>query len=92
MQYRMHPSISLFPNTSFYDGKILDAPSVMQREYQKKYLPGPMFGSYSFINVNEGREDFDELGKSKNNLIEVAVVKEILQNLQRGMCSLFTLR
>lgn len=65
MQYRMHPSISLFPNISFYDGKILDAPSVMQREYQKKYLPGPMFGPYSFINIEEGREDFDEVGKSK---------------------------
>uniref|UniRef100_N1QU66 Uncharacterized protein n=1 Tax=Aegilops tauschii TaxID=37682 RepID=N1QU66_AEGTA len=39
MQYRMHPSISIFPNSSFYGGQLLDAPSVMQKEHQKKYLP-----------------------------------------------------
>ncbi|KAL6652174.1 hypothetical protein ACP70R_011099 [Stipagrostis hirtigluma subsp. patula] len=84
MQYRMHPSISIFPNNSFYGGKISDAPSVMQKEYQKKYLPGSMFGPYSFINIGEGREDIDELGHSRKNLFEVVVVQEILQNLQRA--------
>ncbi|KAM3388636.1 hypothetical protein ACQJBY_011023 [Aegilops geniculata] len=39
MQYRMHSSISIFPNSSFYGGQLLDAPSVMQKEHQKKYLP-----------------------------------------------------
>uniref|UniRef100_J3M0Q2 DNA2/NAM7 helicase-like C-terminal domain-containing protein n=1 Tax=Oryza brachyantha TaxID=4533 RepID=J3M0Q2_ORYBR len=40
MQYRMHPSISIFPNINFYDGKLLDAPNVKQKEHRKKYLPG----------------------------------------------------
>lgn len=86
----MHPSISIFPNTSFYDGKISDAPSVMQNEHQKKYLPGSMFGPYSFVNIGDGTEEFDELGHSRRNLVEVAVIEEILCNLQRGMFSLFT--
>ncbi|KAL6882571.1 hypothetical protein ACP4OV_011261 [Aristida adscensionis] len=86
VQYRMHPGISIFPNISFYNGKISDAPCVRQKEYQKKYLPGPMFGPYSFINIEEGSEDFDELGRSRKNLFEVVVVQEILRNLQRA-CS-----
>ncbi|KAJ1272389.1 hypothetical protein BS78_06G198200 [Paspalum vaginatum] len=84
MQYRMHPSISIFPNSSFYDGKILDAPNVMQKEHQKEYLPGWMFGPYSFVNIGDGREEHDELGHSRRNLIEVAVIQEILRNLQRA--------
>lgn len=91
MQYRMHPSISIFPNISFYERKLLDAPNVMQKKHQKNYLPGSMFGSYSFFNIEDGREDLDELGHSRKNVVEVAVVQEILRNLQRGMCSLVTL-
>ncbi|CAN6249869.1 unnamed protein product [Urochloa humidicola] len=86
MQYRMHPSISIFPNTNFYDGKISDAPSVMQSKHQKKYLPGSMFGPYSFVNIEDGTEEFDELGHSRRNLVEVIVIKEILRNLQRACC------
>lgn len=86
VQYRMHPSISIFPNTRFYDGILLDAHNVMQKEHQKKYLPGSMFGPYSFINIEDGWEDFDELGHSRKNMIEVTVVQEILRNLQRA-CS-----
>uniref|UniRef100_A0ACD5UEM4 Uncharacterized protein n=1 Tax=Avena sativa TaxID=4498 RepID=A0ACD5UEM4_AVESA len=86
MQYRMHPSISIFPNTSFYGGELLDAPSIMQKEHQKKYLPGSMFGPYSFFNIEDSWEDVDELSHSRKNMVEVAVIQEILQNLQRA-CS-----
>nr|TKW06157.1 hypothetical protein SEVIR_7G223800v2 [Setaria viridis] len=86
MQYRMHPSISIFPNLSFYDGKISDAPSVTEREHEKKYLPGSMFGPYSFVNIEGGREESDELCHSRKNLIEVVVIEEILRNLRKA-CS-----
>ena len=86
----MHPSISIFPNTSFYEGRISDAPSVMEKEHQRMYLPGSMFGPYSFVNIGDGREERDELGHSKRNFVEVAVIEEILYRLRRGMCSLFT--
>jgi senataxin len=82
----MHPSISIFPNTSFYGGKLFDAPSVMQNEHQKKYLPGCMFGPYSFVNIEDGWEDVDELSHSRKNMVEVIVIQEILKNLQNGMC------
>jgi senataxin len=38
VQYRMHPSISLFPNREFYDKQISDAPNVKERNYEKRFL------------------------------------------------------
>uniref|UniRef100_A0A5B6ZB49 Helicase MAGATAMA 3 n=1 Tax=Davidia involucrata TaxID=16924 RepID=A0A5B6ZB49_DAVIN len=80
VQYRMHPSISLFPNKEFYDKRILDGPNVKERIYDRRFLRGKMYGSYSFINVTDGKEDFD-LGHSQKNMVEVAVVSEIVANL-----------
>ncbi|KAF9615819.1 hypothetical protein IFM89_026499 [Coptis chinensis] len=39
MHYRMHPKISCFPNSKFYQEKVLDAPNVKSRSYEKHYLP-----------------------------------------------------
>ncbi|KAH7570758.1 hypothetical protein JRO89_XS05G0178400 [Xanthoceras sorbifolium] len=85
IQYRMHPSISFFPNTQFYHNQILDGPNVRKKSYEKHYLPGPMFGPYSFIHIVNGREEFDDVGRSCRNLVEVSVVLKILQNLYKGM-------
>jgi senataxin len=82
----MHPEISSFPNSYFYSNKIRDAPNV-GRNYGKQYLPGPMFGPYSFINVAGGREEFDDDGRSYKNMAEVAVVMTILKNLHKGLYS-----
>ncbi|KAF4359496.1 hypothetical protein F8388_001540 [Cannabis sativa] len=83
-QYRMHPSISSFPNANFYHNQILDASNVKRKSYEKRYLPGSMFGSYSFINVVGGREEKDDDGHSLKNMVEVALVVKILQNLYKA--------
>ena len=82
----MHPSISFFPNSRFYLNQILDASNVKRKNYTKQYLSGPMFGSYSFINVR-GKEEHDDVGKSRKNMIEVAIVIKIIGNLYKGMSS-----
>ncbi|KAJ6752700.1 P-LOOP CONTAINING NUCLEOSIDE TRIPHOSPHATE HYDROLASES SUPERFAMILY PROTEIN [Salix koriyanagi] len=79
-QYRMHPCISLFPNKEFYNGLIQDAATVKERNYQKQFLQGNMYGPYSFINVASETEQFNN-GGSKKNLVEVAVVSELVANL-----------
>ncbi|KAL3582367.1 hypothetical protein D5086_016699 [Populus alba] len=84
MQYRMHPSISCFPNSKFYFNKILDAPNVRARSYEKHYLPGPMFGPYTFINVIGGREELDDVGHSRKNMVEVAIVLKLLRSLYKA--------
>ncbi|KAI3858816.1 hypothetical protein MKX03_015753 [Papaver bracteatum] len=83
MQYRMHPKISSFPNRKFYKNQIIDAPSVLKNS-QHNYLPGPMFGPYSFINISNGREEADEAGNGIKNMVEVAVIVAILRNLYKA--------
>ncbi|PWA76942.1 uvrD-like Helicase, ATP-binding domain, P-loop containing nucleoside triphosphate hydrolase [Artemisia annua] len=89
VQYRMHPSISFFPNWKFYHNQILDAQNVLSKSYEKRYLSGPMFGSYSFINVVGGREEKDDDGRSLRNMVEVAVVNKLVKNLYKALSNLF---
>lgn len=85
MQYRMHPSISQFPNSNFYDNQILNAPNVKSKSYERCYLQGRMFGPYSFINVCDGREELDDVGRSRRNMVEVAVILKLLRKLFKGI-------
>ncbi|KAL7106268.1 hypothetical protein ACP275_07G101400 [Erythranthe tilingii] len=81
VQYRMHPSISRFPNSKFYQNRILDAPSVQSRSYERCYLQGRMFGPYSFIDIPGSNEQFDDFGRSRKNMVEVAVAVTLVQKL-----------
>ncbi|XP_020524975.1 uncharacterized protein LOC18437732 [Amborella trichopoda] len=87
IQYRMHPSISSFPSATFYGDQILDGPNVMCRSYEKHYLPRALYGSYSFINIRDGREVLDDISKSWKNMVEVAVVSQIVQKLLNACSS-----
>lgn len=84
VQYRMHPSISLFPNTVFYNGEIKNGRNVNLRCYSRSFLKGEIFGSFSFIDVNNGKEEFDERC-SLRNMVEVSVVAEIISKLYQGI-------
>ncbi|CAM0876418.1 unnamed protein product [Alopecurus aequalis] len=80
IQYRMNPCISLFPNAQFYEKKILDGPNVLCPSYSKDYTCLP-FGSYTFINVTDGREDKEGMGNSWRNMVEVAVVLHLIHTI-----------
>ncbi|KAG6521686.1 hypothetical protein ZIOFF_018811 [Zingiber officinale] len=82
VQYRMHPSISLFPLERFYNSKVINGPNVIKEDYTRRFLPGEMFGSYSFINIVDGTESFDSLSHSKKNDMEVVVILQILRSLR----------
>lgn len=86
VQYRMHPKISLFPNREFYQKKIMDGPNVKSAAYEKRFLSGDMFGSYSFINVSSGNEDQDDKHSTRNKA-EAFVVAEIVANLHKEYVS-----
>lgn len=91
VQYRMHPSISLFPFSEFYDEKISDGPNVLERSYNERFLEGEMYGSYSFINVSKGKEQFGRGGYSSKNMVEAAVISEIIRSLKKGYFLSFVL-
>uniref|UniRef100_A0A453CUI5 UvrD-like helicase ATP-binding domain-containing protein n=1 Tax=Aegilops tauschii subsp. strangulata TaxID=200361 RepID=A0A453CUI5_AEGTS len=80
IQYRMNPCISLFPNAQFYERKILDGSNVLSPSYNKDYRGLP-FGSYTLINVTDGREDKEGTGNSRRNMVEVAVVLHLIQTI-----------
>ncbi|KAL3731199.1 hypothetical protein ACJRO7_028125 [Eucalyptus globulus] len=84
IQYRMHPSISLFPNLKFYQNQILDGTNVKSKSYRKSHLPWPMFGPYSFINIPDGEEQIGDDGFSRRNPVEVEVISRIVRNLYRA--------
>lgn len=86
LQYRMHPSISSFPNREFYQKQIMDAPNVRNTGYLKHFLQGEIYGAYSFINVACGNEEVVD-GYSIRNMVEVAVVCEVVANLFKGFIS-----
>ncbi|CAL4940369.1 unnamed protein product [Urochloa decumbens] len=83
VQYRMHPCISKFPNASFYDNQISDGPIVKQETYCKRLLPGPIYGAYSFIHIENDMEMLDSLGQSSKNMAEVAVAANLVERLAK---------
>ena len=85
VQYRMHPCINKFPNANFYGNRILDGPSVKQKDYTKNYLPGSIYGAYSFIHIENDMEMLDDLGQSSKNMVEVAVAANIIERLAKGI-------
>jgi hypothetical protein len=83
----MSPCISLFPNAKFYERKILDGSNVHSSSYSKDYTGFP-FGSYTFINITDGREENEGAGNSWRNLVEVAVVLHLIQTIFKCMSKL----
>ncbi|KAL1308307.1 hypothetical protein HN51_050243 [Arachis hypogaea] len=82
IQYRMHPSISKFPSEEFYDKQLADASIVKLTSYNKQFLKGKMYGSYSFINISRGKEQSNH-DHSLKNIAEAAAVSEIIQRLRK---------
>eukprot|EP00923_Selenidium_pygospionis_P019623 GHVN01034259.1.p1 GENE.GHVN01034259.1~~GHVN01034259.1.p1 ORF type:complete len:906 (+),score=132.48 GHVN01034259.1:358-2718(+) len=80
IQYRMHPSIALFPSQTFYNNALLDAPNILE-------LAAPPFPWYTIpilrpvvffsVDSQEQRE-----ATSMINMVEVEFVCEILTFLQ----------
>ncbi|KAK8935441.1 putative helicase MAGATAMA 3 [Platanthera zijinensis] len=81
VQYRMHPFISKFPNSNFYNKEIHDGENVLDPSYLRNYLSGPLYGPYAFINIGRGKEESDKHGRSQKNMIEAATAIKIVEQL-----------
>ncbi|XP_047975445.1 helicase sen1-like [Salvia hispanica] len=82
VQYRMHPSISFFPNQEFYGNKIKNGSNVMESGYNRSFFEREGYGSYSFINVANGREEFDKRRSLMNNA-EVSMVLQLVSKIHK---------
>ncbi|KAE9466295.1 hypothetical protein C3L33_01798, partial [Rhododendron williamsianum] len=59
--------------------------STQKQDYERRLLQGSMYGTYSFINVSQGKEEYEKQSmknmKNMINMVEVAVVSEIVASL-----------
>ncbi|KAF6163967.1 hypothetical protein GIB67_011658 [Kingdonia uniflora] len=78
-----NPSTTPWNPTCCSHRQISDAPNVNESTYKRHILQGNMFGSLSFINAANGKEVYDNKHSLKN-MVEIAVVAEIVENLYRG--------
>ncbi|KAK0201742.1 SEN1 N terminal-domain-containing protein [Desarmillaria ectypa] len=79
IQYRMHPEISRLPSRLFYDGRLLDGPSMDEKTFQPWHTSSK-FGVYKFFNVVNSREEGTS-GKSFKNVSEARVVRALYSRL-----------
>ncbi|MEW5304818.1 MAG: hypothetical protein WDW36_007402 [Sanguina aurantia] len=78
-QYRMHPAISSFPSSEFYQGQLLDGEGV-EKETKSEWHNQPCFGPFAFYDVN-GKENVPKGGGSAENKSEVSMVLSIYREL-----------
>jgi superfamily I DNA and/or RNA helicase len=82
-QFRMHSSISEYPNCTFYDNKIENDSSTNNRMLIPGFAwPNKNF-NVAFINV-PAKEKFDNYRKSYNNLTETRTIAYILGNILKN--------
>ncbi|GAM89667.1 hypothetical protein ANO11243_077060 [Dothideomycetidae sp. 11243] len=77
-QYRMHPDISAFPSSTFYDGLLLDGDDMAglrQREWHQSWMLAP----YRFFDV-EGQQE-SARGHSLINKAEINVAMRLYERL-----------
>ena len=78
-QYRMHPEISLFPSSAFYEAKLLDGPGMVKlrtRPWHQSKLLGP----YRFFDV-QGTQQNAPRGHSLVNIAEIEVALKLFERL-----------
>jgi len=86
VQYRMHPTLSLFPSNTFYDGSLQNGVSADDRRSTQIGLRWPKPNSPMYFQVITGKEEFSGAGTSYLNRGEAAAVEETLLALINGGC------
>lgn len=85
MQYRMHPTISAFPNKQFYNCKLKNSEDTLSENYGKLVYQKNIFGPYAFIDVSDGIEV--NAGSSKKNVLEANLVLHLVKRVQDSVCA-----
>lgn len=77
VQYRMHPALSTFPSSAFYNGTIQNAVSAEERQLSISF-PWPSPLSPMFFWHTPGQEEISSSGTSYLNRMEAANVEKLV--------------
>lgn len=80
-QYRMHPDISRFPSSTFYDGRLLDGPDMASLRL-RPWHESSMLSPYRIFDV-QGQHQAAPKGHSLINLAEIEVAIALYQRLTK---------
>lgn len=78
-QYRMHPDISAFPSTAFYDGKLRDGPNMAPLR-ARPWHSSELLTPYRFFDV-QGLHQSAAKGHSLVNVAELQVAMQLYERL-----------
>ncbi len=78
-QYRMHPEISAFPSSTFYDGRLLDGPD-MAKLRARPWHESKILGAYRFFDVRGSHQSIPG-GHSLVNFAEIEVSLTLFDRL-----------
>jgi len=84
IQYRMHPTIRDFPSGRFYDGRLEDGADALSRTAPAGVSWPDWDNPVAFIPV-EGAEIADEMGSSRSNMDEAAIVVQMVTQILEAM-------
>ncbi|KAI9368140.1 SEN1 N terminal-domain-containing protein [Aspergillus egyptiacus] len=79
-QYRMHPEISMFPRTAFYDGRLQDGPDMARLRF-RPWHQSELLSPYRFFDV-QGLHQSSAKGHSLVNMAEVKVAMQLYERLR----------
>jgi senataxin len=79
IQYRMHPELSVFPSTFFYDSRLKDGPDVLKNR-AAEWHSHRTFQPYRVYDIPQGREETGS-GHSYYNCAEVASCVDLVKVL-----------
>lgn len=88
-QYRMHPTLSFFPNRRFYSSRIKDSRHVLQRK-DPKVLEGFLSSGRNYFFDIDGREERNPTSKSYSNSQEIEAIISFLDRILEGRSRSYT--
>ncbi|EFA84419.1 helicase [Heterostelium album PN500] len=80
-QYRMHPSLSEFPSSTFYEGQLVNELSYKDRVYNDIKFPWPSPNNPMFFYNSTGAEEISSSGTSFINRMEASTTEKIVTKL-----------
>lgn len=87
VQYRMHPQIRDFPSRYFYQGRLTDSESVVNRP-DELYYKDTLLRPYVFYDITHGRESHRGGSVSYQNIHEAQFCLRLYEHLQKTLKSL----